>query len=182
MSRLSGLTCGLVLIASGFAVGQEVIQPRTVTTTPAGPTAELRRVSQILGSSVRLQDGSGYGRVEDIVLSEDGCIEYAVISRENQYALLPWGIANVDYSQRVVTFGVTPHVIQPCFFAPNAWPNLSDPAFGRRMQQAFGPSPVWREMRREALRPAPPGTRVAPAGAPVPSPREPAKVKVKEKR
>src|SRR5262249_17918127 len=117
MSRLGGLTCGLVLTALGFAVGQEVIQPRTVTTTPAGPTAELRRVSQILGSSVRLQDGSGYGRVEDIVLSEDGCIEYAVISRENQYALLPWGIANVDYSQRVVAFGVTPQVIQPFFFA-----------------------------------------------------------------
>ena len=182
MSRLSGLTCGLVLVALGFAVGQEVIQPRTVTTTPAGPTAEIRRVRQILGSSVRLQDGSGYGRVEDIVLSEDGCIEYAVISRENQYALLPWGIANVDYSQRVVTFGVMPQVIQPFFFAPNAWPNLSDPAFGSRMQQAFGPGAVRRETRREALRPAPPGTRVAPAGAAVPLPREPAKVKVKEKR
>src|SRR5262245_48053942 len=156
MSRLSGLTCGLVLVAVGFAVGQEVIQPGTVTTTPA----ELRRVSQILGSSVRLQDGSGYGRVEDIVLSEDGCIEYTVISRENQYALLPWGIANVDYSQRIVTFGVTPQVIQPFFFAPNAWPNLSDPAFGSRMQQAFGPSAVRRDLRREALRPASPGTRV----------------------
>src|SRR5262245_32943565 len=69
MSRLSGLTGGLVLIAWGFAIGQEVIQPTTVTATPAGPTAELRRVSQILGSSVRLQDGSGSGRVEDIVLS-----------------------------------------------------------------------------------------------------------------
>ena len=73
-------------------------------------------------------------------------------------------------------------MIQPFFFAPNAWPNLSDPAFGSRMQQAFGPGAVRRETRREALRPAPPGTRVAPAGAPVPSLREPAKVKVKEKQ
>jgi hypothetical protein len=176
------LTWGLVLIGSGFAVGQEVSQLRTVTTTPAGPMTELRRVSQILGSSVRLQDGSGYGRVEDILLSEDGCIEYAVIARENQYALLPWGIANVDYSQRVVSFGVTPQVIQPLFFAPNAWPNLSDPAFGSRMQQAFGPSAVRHETRREALRPVPPGPQVGPAGTPVPSPREPAKAKVKEKR
>jgi len=154
MSKLSTLVCGLALAAAGPATAQE------------DRPAELRKVSQVIGSSVLLQDGVNYGKVEDIVLNEDGCIEYVVIAREDRYALMPWGVARVDYGQRAVIFDVTPQVVQPLFFARDAWPNVADPQFGRRVQDAFGP----RAVRRESARPGPDAARsTEPARAKAPS-------------
>ena len=158
MSKLNALVCGLVLAAAGSATGQE-----------ARPT-ELRKVSQIIGSSVLLQDGVNYGKVEDIVLNEDGCIEYVVVSREDRYALMPWGVATVDYGRRAVVFDVTPQVVQPLFFARDAWPDVADPQFSRRVQDAFGPRAVC-EVRRESVRPGPDAPR----------PTEPPKAKVQSR-
>lgn len=141
MSKLNALVCGLVLVAAGPAAGQE-----------ARP-GELRKVSQIIGSSVLLQDNASYGKVEDIVLNEDGCIEYVVVSREDRYALMPWGVATVDYGQRTVVFDVTPQVVQPLFFARDAWPNVADPQFNRRVGDAFGPRAIRREVGPGSVRP-----------------------------
>ncbi len=141
MSKRNALLCGLVLAAAGSATGQEV-----------RPT-ELRKVSQIIGSSVLLQDSVNYGKVEDIVLNEDGCIEYVVVSRQEQYALMPWSVARVDYGQRAVIFDVTPQVVQPLFFARDAWPNVADPQFGRRVGDAFGPRAVRRQVQGQSVRP-----------------------------
>jgi sporulation protein YlmC with PRC-barrel domain len=161
MSKLKALVCGLVLAAAGPSTGQE-----------ARPT-ELSKVSQIIGSSVLLQDGVNYGKVQDIVLNEDGCIEYVVVSREERYALMPWAVARFDYGQRALIFNVTPQVVQPLFFARDAWPNVADPVFGRRVRDAFGPSAVRREVRRESVRPEP--------DTPQPSEQPKAKAKAKEK-
>jgi hypothetical protein len=80
-----------------------------------------------------------------------------VVAREDRYALMPWGVATVDYGRRSVVFDVTPQVVQPLFFARDAWPDVADPQFGRRVQDAFGP----RAIRRESARPAPDAPRPA---------------------
>ncbi len=175
MSKLTALTCGLVLAAAGAATGQE-----------ARPT-ELRKVSQIVGSSVLLQDGVSYGKVEDIVLNEDGCIEYVVVTREDRYALMPWSVARVDYGKRAVTFDVQPQAVQPLFFARDAWPNVSDPQFGSRVQEAFGPRAVRRGVRQESVRPGPdaprpadqPKAKTREKGTETPAPPDQPKVKAK---
>jgi sporulation protein YlmC with PRC-barrel domain len=159
MSKLSTLVCGLALAAAGSVTAQE------------DRPAELRKVSQVIGSSVLLQDGVSYGKVEDIVLNEDGCIEYVVVAREDRYALMPWGVARVDYGQRAVIFDVTPQVVQPLFFARDAWPDVADPQFGRRVQDAFGAREVRREVRKESVRPGPDSPR----------PNEPRKSKVESR-
>jgi len=167
-----GLATGLVLAACGVGVAQDVVQEtRTTTTTPAGGTSEIRRVSQLIGSNVRLQGADSYGKVEDVVLDNNGGIGYLVVAKGNQYALMPWNAADVNYGQRLVTYDVTPQAVQPLFFAQNAWPTISDQQFTTRMQRVF---PNSRAVRRDALRPVQ-GTLPAPGGAVV-------KEKVKVKR
>src|SRR5918998_472062 len=102
MRKLGVLTYGFVLAASGLAMAQVT---ETTTVTPPVP-AGTRTVNQIIGSSIRLQDGVSYGRVVDIVLNEDGYAEYLIVSREDRYALLPWTAARVDFGQRVITYDV----------------------------------------------------------------------------
>jgi len=167
MNRIGSFTLGLALCAPGLAVGQEV------TAEQPAPGTESRRVSQILGSTVRLNDGSGYGKVEDIVLGPDNRVEYLVVSHEKQYAMLPWTAGEFNPGQRVVTYGVAPQAIQPMLFAPNAWPRTNDPAFVRRVQSAFP------RLRREAARPVLPAAPAPgePPGAVVVPPGEKIKVK-----
>jgi sporulation protein YlmC with PRC-barrel domain len=161
MRKINALAFGLVFATSGLAMAQ-VTETRTVTTYPDG----TRRVGQIIGSNIRLQDGTNYGRVEDVVLDDDGSIDYVVVSREGQYGLLPWSAARVDYGQRVVTYDVTPQAVQPFFFAPNAWPNYSAPEYRTRVRNVF-PRAARREIRRIEREGGavvtPPGTVVVPA-------------------
>jgi sporulation protein YlmC with PRC-barrel domain len=159
MPRIGAGLLGLWLCASGLAAAQET---RTIQ-APAPGTTEMRRVSQILGSTVQLNDGSGFGKVEDIVIGPDNQIDYLVVSHQGQYAMFPWTAGRFDFGQRVVTYDVTPQTIQPLLFAPDAWPNTADPAFNRRIQTVF-PRAVRREIRRESLRPVPEAPRAVPPG------------------
>ena len=91
-------------------------RPRGSTGGPRLPTSEIRRVSQILGANVRLQGEDTYGKVEDIVLDENGTVQYLVVSKGDRYVMMPYNAANVDYGQRVVIYDVTPQAVQPLFF------------------------------------------------------------------
>jgi sporulation protein YlmC with PRC-barrel domain len=150
MYRIPGYALGMALWAASLAHGQEVTAER-----PAPGTTEMRRASQIIGSTVQLNDGSGFGKVEDFIIGSDNRVEYLVVSRENQYIALPWVVGRYNPAERVIMYDVTPQAIRPLFFAPNAWPNFADPGFTRRVQTIFpGISQgEFRQLRRESLRP-----------------------------
>jgi len=165
MLKLSGLACGLALATAGVAVGQQVIEETTTITTPpgsapAGANPGIRRITQLIGSNVALPGNNNFGRVEDVVMDNNGGPGYLVVSNGGRYAMLPWGAANINYGQRVVNYNVAPQAIQPLFFERNAWPNISDQQFTTRMTQVFPGTGV---VRREELRPV---EGVLPGGPP----------------
>ncbi len=162
MYRICGYALGFALCAAGLAQGQEVTAER-----PAPGTTEMRRVSQILGSTVQLNDGSGYGRIEDIVIGPDNQLDYLIVSHDEQYVALPWVAGQFYPGQRIVVYDLAPTAIQPLLFPRNTWPNFADPVFTRRIQTVF-PGMTRRESRqieRRSLRPVPttpPGAVVVP--------------------
>ena len=161
MRRTSMLASGLALLAAQAASGQVVQETRTIqapngavaqttTTAPAGMVAGPRRISQLIGSNVQLQGANNFGRVEDVVLEPNGGIGYLVVSNGGRHALMPWNAANFNHAQRVVTYNVTPQAVQPLFFTPGAWPNITDQQFTSRMNGVFPNAGV---VNRAALRP-----------------------------
>ncbi len=138
MKSLKTLACVAAIAATGTAYAQEVIRETTTVTTETSTQApQLRRVSQILGSSVQLQGGAAYGKVEDIVLNDAGSVEYVVVSNEGRLAMLPWNAGNFDHTKRVVTYDVTPQAVQPLSFTPDAWPTVANDQYTTRVRQAF---------------------------------------------
>ena len=132
MAKFNGFLFGLFVSAGSLAHAQVT----TIETTPTnGP--EVRRVSQILGSTVQLQGVNNFGKVEDIILSDNNGIGYLVVSANGKYAMLPWSAGNVNYAQRVVTYDVTPQAVQPFYFERNAYPNMAAPLFISRMRNVF---------------------------------------------
>jgi hypothetical protein len=152
-----GLSCGLLLVASSAALAQEVRERTTIRTDERTGTTEVRRVTEVIGSAVVLQGETRYGKVEDIVFNENGCIDYIVVSAEDRYAVLPWAAGRLDYRQRVVTFDVDRDQLQPLIIEGNDWATaIGQPDFTRQVQRVFGD----RAIRREQ-----PGGDVRPRGA-----------------
>lgn len=168
MKTLQGLTCLAVLAVNAPTHAQEVITETTTVRTQAAQVAQapqLRRVSQILGSSVQLQGGTAFGKVEDIVLNDAGAVEYVVASNEGRLVMLPWDAANFDVVKRVMVYDVTPQALQPLSFTRDAWPNAADAQYTTRVRKVFP-----RGVRRQVV-PAP--------GLGVPTDAD--RVKIKEK-
>jgi hypothetical protein len=134
MFKLSILAGGLVLASACMASAQVT----TVTTAPApyGAPGSMR-VSQLIGSNVNLQGANNFGKVEDVVLAQNGAPAYMVVSNGGRYAMFPWHAANINYGQRAVTYSVAPQAVQPLFFEQNAWPNSADTQYHTRVMQVF---------------------------------------------
>jgi len=147
----------VVLASAGLASAQVVTEVQTADPAAAGGTTQVRRVSQLLGSTVQLQGVDNFGRVEDAVIDDNGAIAYLVVSSNNRNVMLPWSEANFNLGRRTVVYSVAPQAIQPLFFEAGAWPNVWGPQYMTRVRQVFPRAGV---LGRDALRPA------APVGVP----------------
>jgi hypothetical protein len=61
--------------------------------------------SALLGSTVMLQGGGNYGTVRDFVISDSGCLEYAVLSADNGLVAIPWSAGTFDSGRRAFMLG-----------------------------------------------------------------------------
>ncbi len=134
MTRFSVLAGGLVLASACVASAQ--VPVTTVTESPVVAPAGMR-VSQLIGSNVHLQGANNYGKVEDVVLNENGTPASMVVSNGGRYAMFPWHAANINYGQRAVTYNVAPQAVQPLFFEQSAWPTAVNPQYHTRVMQVF---------------------------------------------
>src|SRR5262249_44596414 len=89
---------------------------RTTTTT-------VRKVSAIIGTKVSLKSDS-LGTVKDIVISEDGCIDYLIVDDREEYVAVPWGAVRYDVSEKtiIVTSTVTRDRLKAVRFRSSSWP------------------------------------------------------------
>src|SRR5438045_249179 len=91
----------LLTAAAGILLAQ-VVQTQTGTTT----TTALR-AKQILGAQVSLQGSTNVGTVEDIVLNNDGVIDYLIVSEGGKLVTVPWEAAKFNYERRTAVINIT---------------------------------------------------------------------------
>ena len=72
----AGLTCCLV-VASSFWANAQVERTQVETRRKVGGTTHVRRSSVVIGATVAGRGDFSIGKVEDLVINEDGCIDYA---------------------------------------------------------------------------------------------------------
>jgi hypothetical protein len=102
----------------------------------------------VIGASVTVQDGAS-GKVEDLVINENGCIEYLAVVNENKYFLVPWEAAKVDFGRRTVVLEVRQEKFREIpTFTKDAWPNLSDTVYVEKLRTYYNIRPG-RERRIE---------------------------------
>ena len=107
----------------------------------AAPT-RARRVSEIMGAKVTIQNDLSVGKVEDLVINDNGCIDYLVVLNEDKYVLVPWISADVSFERRTVAVQIGQEKFRAVpTFTRDRWPNLSDRAYVEKLNTYYGVRP-----------------------------------------
>ncbi len=61
--------------------------------------------STLIGANVMLQGNASFGTVKDFVLTDSGCLEYAVIAADNGLVAVPWGAGTFDFGRHAFMLG-----------------------------------------------------------------------------
>jgi len=139
MNKFAGFACALVFSTPCLAQvvpGRTTVTTTTTTAAPA-PARTSLRASQLMGTTVHLQGTNDYGKVEDIILSDDGGPTYLLVANNGQYVMMPLNAATFDETQKSLTYDVAPQAVQPLLFKQGAYPNIADPTYTSRLNQTF---------------------------------------------
>ncbi len=129
-----GLACCLILVGTNWASSQTRIREETRTTT-----TQVRRMSSVIGASVQLTAGGTFGKVEDVIINDQGCIDFVVVVFEDKFFAVPFTLARVDFATRVVTFEIErERFLRAPSFARDRFPDFSvNSEFGRSVHSFF---------------------------------------------
>lgn len=147
---LSGgvLACGLLFVTTQAQAQQKKIEIQRQVEEPvrvqrgARVAADFPRASSIIGAKVSIQDNVSIGKVEDLVLDQNGTVTYLVVLNEDKYVLVPWGAAKLDAGQRTVMVEIRQEKFREVpTFTRDRWPDFSDRQYIERINTYYGVRP-----------------------------------------
>lgn len=137
VQRMRFLAAGVAAATLVGAVGAQPPPPVSHTTTTT-TTTQIRKATGLMNANVVVNGGTSVGRITDFVISDGGCIDYAVVGTDDHFVLVPYQAIRFDPGQRVVQVAVTQQAWRaiPTFTGTN-WP-VSDQLYIGRVRSAFG--------------------------------------------
>ncbi len=147
MFKKATLAAALALVGGGYGMAQTATK-EAVIGAGAGPSQALRAKS-ILGSSVALEGGTAVGTVYDIVLNEDGVVDYVVVAEGTKLVTVPWEATKFNFEKRTAVINVPAEKFReiPTFTA-DRYPNFYAPEYRVQVYRHYGITPG-RERRLE---------------------------------
>ena len=92
---IGGMVCALMLGGLSLAHAQQKKE--------SASKGQVRRISTVIGGSVQYAAGGTVGKIEDIVINDEGCIEYIVVNYNDRFVPIPWTVSTVAFDKRIVT-------------------------------------------------------------------------------
>jgi sporulation protein YlmC with PRC-barrel domain len=120
---------------------------------PAAVKAEIkyRRLSELVGLTIKNDQGEELGELEDIVLDiHEGKVAYAVLSMRSGFlnlnkelAAIPWSSFEVIPRLGTARLSADKETLQAIAFDEDEFPDLDDREYSRRIHERFGATPYW---------------------------------------
>src|SRR5436853_6937878 len=99
---------GVLLLGAQFAQAQAQVQVQTQTTQqPAAGAHHTLKAKNIIGAQITIQGNNNVGTVQDIILNDDGVVEYFVVGDGTKLVSVPWEAAKFNFENRTATINIT---------------------------------------------------------------------------
>jgi PRC-barrel domain len=141
MTMLAGVLCASLAVA----------QDTTTTTT----TVQYQRVSSVVGTTVVLGTET-IGKVTEIVINDQGCIEYLIVQYGDGFVPIPWTVTTVNFERRtfaITSTEVTVARLKDLTFTEARWPNFGDRTFTEKVRTVWGSAATRSESGAKGSRP-----------------------------
>lgn len=148
-SSIAGLA--FVLTGAGLISAQQAQQGAA----KGAAEAQQFRAKQILGARVNLEGNTAGGTVDDIILDENGNVDYLIVVNDNQKLVtVPWDATQFNVDKRVAVVNITPQKWQQApTYTVDHYPVFSAPAYRTQVYSYYGLTPhqTRRMIRRGAV-------------------------------
>jgi len=105
-----------------------------------------------MGSKVSITGGTSIGTVDDIVLSDEGVVDYLIVSSGGKMVTVPWDAAKFNYEKRQATINITRDQYGKIpTYTDDRLPDYYSPTYRRDLYRYYGLKPD-RERRLEQRR------------------------------
>jgi sporulation protein YlmC with PRC-barrel domain len=112
---------------------------------------KYRRLSELVGLTIKNNEGEELGELEDIVIdTHEGKVAYAVLSMRSGFlgldkdlAAIPWASFQILPRLGTARLNADKETLQAIAFDEDAFPNLADREYSSRIHERFGATPYW---------------------------------------
>jgi sporulation protein YlmC with PRC-barrel domain len=117
--------------------------------------AQTIRIKSILGAKVNLQGGGGIGTVEDVVLTDEGVVDYLIVSQDGKLVTVPWEAAKFNHEKRTAVINITEDQYKQIpTYTVEKYPDFYAPAYRTQVYKYYGLTPGQeRRLERRERRP-----------------------------
>jgi sporulation protein YlmC with PRC-barrel domain len=103
------------------------------------------RVTKIIGKAVISQKGEDLGKIEDIVLSKEGCLDYMILAPGGSLGTggrlipIPWKAVTTGAQADTIIVDMDKNQLEKApNFESKKWPNFSDSEWYGKIREFFG--------------------------------------------
>jgi hypothetical protein len=134
------LVFALSIVFAAYAIAAE---PSKMTSGQMGDQSLQgpQRASQIKGMSVKNPEGQDLGKIDDLVIAEDGTIKYAILSHGGLLGIgdklipIPWKALRPGDDKKYLTVNITKETLERApNFDPKEWPAFTEPEWQKKVQ------------------------------------------------
>ncbi len=116
--------------------------PRAGQPAPA-TAAKTYRAKQLLGTKMSIEGNTNVGTVNDMVISDDGVIQYLIIqTADNKLFTVPWEAARINWAQQTATIAITPERFRTIpTYTVETYPQFYTPTYRTEIYRVYGLTP-----------------------------------------
>jgi hypothetical protein len=144
------LFAGSVLAAGLGVLVAQVPPPPAAPGTPVQPgqpapasAAKTYRAKNLLGTKMNIEGNTNVGTVDDIVFSDDGVIQYLIVTTaDNKLFTVPWEATKFDWTQRTATININQERFRTIpTYTVETYPQFYAPAYRTDIYRVYGLTP-----------------------------------------
>jgi sporulation protein YlmC with PRC-barrel domain len=117
-------------------------QPPQVRTEQRVVPQKAYRVKSILGATVQVQGSANVGTVADIVIDDEGVIDYLVVSQGDKLVTVPWEAVKFNFEKRLAVVNLTQNQYrQVPTYTTETYPEFYAPTYQAEIYRHYNLTP-----------------------------------------